>query len=326
MSEAESVERRPPSRVTRVIRVIFMSVVATTLFLNVLGFAGGYALIFDIWNHFTPIWLIVGIVSFLIAAPMRMKATASLAVFIVMIGVIRFAPYYLPALPAANATPDETLRIAIMNVNYENKNYGAIIQQIEEWNYPDIVVFPEIKDRLVENLTELEDDYPQRVRTAIGRGGYGIAVYTKLPMETIPFEADWPVLEHRMIRATLNQNGTSFTLISVHPRSVHTPARSEHIPQLRAIAEIVEETKGPLILAGDFNTTPWSPNLKGVIRADDLVDVRWGHGFQPTWPNRFSFLPIDGCYVSRHYVVNKVTRGGQIGSDHLPLLIEVARH
>jgi endonuclease/exonuclease/phosphatase (EEP) superfamily protein YafD len=95
--------------------------------------------------------------------------------------------------------------------------------------------------------------------------------------------------------------------------------------QLERIAESVAGDDRPTILVGDLNCTPWSPYFSALLETSGLRDTRQGFGNQPTWPaGRWVLrIPIDHCLVSDHFVTTRREVLPSIGSDHLPLLVEV---
>jgi len=56
-----------------------------------------------------------------------------------------------------------------------------------------------------------------------------------------------------------------------------------------------------------------------------LKDSSLGWGIQPTWPAMFLPLriPIDHCLVSPDLKIVRRKIGRDIGSDHLPLLVDL---
>jgi endonuclease/exonuclease/phosphatase (EEP) superfamily protein YafD len=74
----------------------------------------------------------------------------------------------------------------------------------------------------------------------------------------------------------------------------------------------------PVVMAGDFNATPWSAGWSvvqqaGLSRATPL---------RPTWPAHAgipALIPIDHIAASAHWVVRNSRRGPAIGSDHFPV-------
>jgi endonuclease/exonuclease/phosphatase (EEP) superfamily protein YafD len=86
-----------------------------------------------------------------------------------------------------------------------------------------------------------------------------------------------------------------------------------------------------MILAGDFNSTPWSFARReddrrfGLIRRDRAMwswpaEFVGPHGFQAPFP----FLPIDHIYAGPGWATVSVSRGPRLGSDHYPLIAVLA--
>jgi vancomycin resistance protein VanJ len=100
----------------------------------------------------------------------------------------------------------------------------------------------------------------------------------------------------------------------------------------RALARAIERLpRGePLILAGDFNTVPWS---FGMRTQDGLLKpLRRRTRFQPTFPAQinvtsqpwdFPMLPIDHLYASPNWQLGRLSRFRVPGSDHFALMAEL---
>ena len=83
---------------------------------------------------------------------------------------------------------------------------------------------------------------------------------------------------------------------------------------------------GPLIVAGDFNCTPWSPFFSDLLAATGLHDSALGFGVWPTWNS--SLLPlglkIDHVLVTGGVVARNHQVGADVGSDHFPVIVDLA--
>lgn len=77
---------------------------------------------------------------------------------------------------------------------------------------------------------------------------------------------------------------------------------------------------------GDLNVTMWSSNYSKLIADSGLANSRKGFGILATWPMFFPLLsiPLDHCLVSPGIGINACRSGPDIGSDHLPLIVELA--
>ena len=96
--------------------------------------------------------------------------------------------------------------------------------------------------------------------------------------------------------------------------------------QLDAVAQYVATVTGPKILMGDLNTSPWSHCFGRLLSRAKLVDSSRGRGVEATWPTNLIWLriPIDFCLVSEGIAVKDKQVGTDIGSDHFPLIVDVA--
>ena len=98
------------------------------------------------------------------------------------------------------------------------------------------------------------------------------------------------------------------------------------MPSWRASQRSPPRTSEPLIVAGDFNVTPWSRHFRTALERSGLNDCAAGHGLAPSWPSQFPPLGIriDHCWASHHWRSIDVRLGPSHGSDHLPLIADLA--
>jgi endonuclease/exonuclease/phosphatase (EEP) superfamily protein YafD len=90
--------------------------------------------------------------------------------------------------------------------------------------------------------------------------------------------------------------------------------------QLPALGQELAACKGPCVVVGDLNTTPWSSHYRDLLNVSGFRDCAAGRGFLPTWhaglpvPLR---IRIDHCLVNSTVSVVAVEVGASAGSDHL---------
>ncbi|HEU0178738.1 MAG TPA: endonuclease/exonuclease/phosphatase family protein [Blastocatellia bacterium] len=93
------------------------------------------------------------------------------------------------------------------------------------------------------------------------------------------------------------------------------------------LPDCLRNLPAPMICVGDLNITPWSPYYHRFIERTELVNVRKGFGLFPSWPTFLFFkwlmLPLDHCLVNEDVRVANVKTREAIGSDHLPLIVEL---
>ncbi len=127
--------------------------------------------------------------------------------------------------------------------------------------------------------------------------------------------------------ALIEAPGTTLRVVGTHPPAPES-ARSarRRDAQLDAIASFVRVGSAPTVLLGDLNTTPWGHAFRALVAESRLRDTSRGVGFQWSWPASFwpLAMPIDHAPVSEDVRVLDRRMGPPIGSDHLPLVLDIA--
>jgi endonuclease/exonuclease/phosphatase (EEP) superfamily protein YafD len=211
-----------------------------------------------------------------------------------------------------------------MNVNYLNRNAPRVLRHIRETD-PDIVVIIEANTFWMQQLAPLRASH-RFVEGFTRPSGYGMLLFSRLPVEHSTREGlgqgHLPC-----IVARLTVDGRPITLIAAHPVS---PTRARKAAyrnwQLAALGRLAASSDTPVVMIGDMNTTRWSPHFRLLLDGTGLRDTQQGRGTQVTWPVGWPLvgIAIDHCLVSRGISVHDRRVGPSIGSDHLPLLVEVA--
>lgn len=293
------------------------------LLLSVAGFFGTYHRYLELTAHFKPHYVVVSLLCLLICVALQAWTWALCALVIVALNLVIIAPWYLPPSHTLLVKPGLEIQVMCANVQYTNTNYAAFLRLIRE-EMPHVVIAQEANEPWLAHLRELAAQFPYAV-TVPGRGSSGIALYSRLPIA----HADIIYLGQQRrpgVIARLSLGATVLTLVTIHPRApLHNRAFADRNEQLLAATKVVETVPPPKLLVGDFNTSPWSPYYKRVVRDTGLRDARKGFGLLPTWPaaRLWVGLPIDHCLVSPELTVARMRTGPNIGSDHLPLIIDV---
>ena len=239
-------------------------------------------------------------------------------------------PRLEPDAEHAHRADEEPIRLLLANVNTANRGWDRVLALVEEED-PDVIALLEVSDAWLEGLAPLSQTHP--LRAAEPRGdNFGIALWSRLEPGTAEVlhhaEAQHGTADLPAIRATFDLgSGRPVTLIACHPvppigRRL-TAARNEQLGWLTMLAT----QAGPrAILAGDLNGTPWclEPHLTW-----HLQDARAtaGAGLATTWPARLPDpfrIPIDHVLHARNVTCTSLRVGPRIGSDHLPLIADLA--
>ncbi|CBN54043.1 hypothetical protein OSCI_510002 [Kamptonema sp. PCC 6506] len=152
-----------------------------------------------------------------------------------------------------------------------------------------------------------------------------MVIYSKFPLENRELKIF--SLGRKVVSTDVRVQGKIISILAVHP-SVPTRQKSfiDRNKQLAAIGEYAAQIKNPVVVVGDFNVTMWSPFYKSMVKTGGLRNARSGFGILPTWPTNkpLLYIPIDHCLITKDIQVLNIRTGRKIGSDHLPLITDLA--
>lgn len=121
-------------------------------------------------------------------------------------------------------------------------------------------------------------------------------------------------------------NDLSYNLAAAHTSPPTGAANSE--ARNRQLQGIADELAGRprTILCGDLNITPFSPWFASLLTRSGLTDPSRGSGFSPTWMRVLPpiAVPIDHILLSPDLTLVSRTVGPSLGSDHSPVIVELA--
>jgi endonuclease/exonuclease/phosphatase (EEP) superfamily protein YafD len=227
--------------------------------------------------------------------------------------------------PRAAPSGAASLRLFSANLQAGNPDLGPIAAEIGTAR-PDVVVLQELGPAMVGQLRRsgVLDAYPYRLVRA-RPGAFGIGVWSRFPL----LETDEVQVEDvTMLRVAMTVGGRRVPLWAVHTVAPVGPNRDRWHRQLAWLASAARQDR-PLIVAGDLNATRWHRGL-GKLLADGLDDAheRRGRGWAATWPrDRWPLPPVlrlDHVLVSPEIGVQAVREGIGVGSDHRPIVADLA--
>jgi endonuclease/exonuclease/phosphatase (EEP) superfamily protein YafD len=290
---------------------------------SVAGFFGQFAWWLDIGSHFrvqyTALFALLAL-CYMVGKKPRW-ALACLAFCIV--NAVPVAAYIFPARGYDTVT-GLSLRVVLINVNTECGKPEEVVALLQREN-PDIVILEEINDEWVRRLLPVLLAYPVRLlETRDDNFGIGLIARAEAISKRVVYFGS---AEVPSIVATMKLGGRPFTIVATHPLppggKEYSRCRDE---QLDCVAAYVGTNRGPLILFGDINVSPWSPRYREFIRKSGLINSSQGRSIDPTWPT-FSplfLIPIDHCLHTDAVAIKSKRIGRSIGSDHFPLIVEFA--
>jgi endonuclease/exonuclease/phosphatase (EEP) superfamily protein YafD len=287
------------------------------------------AWIADLAVHFRLQYAAMALIVFVLFALTRRPVWAAIALGIAVTNGLIAAPLVVSR-PAASGVTDVSaddgvpVRLAFVNVFYGNDEYRRVLDFVRT-EQPDAIVFAEVDADWLRELNALKKDYPNAYGTR-GKDGRGLLLLSRLPMEK-PAVAAVSNEAEPALGVTLSVQGKPLHLLGVHATwPFDFRSKTSRDEQLAELAAAAQATPRPLVILGDLNVSPFSSHFQTLLRAGNLESAASGFGWQPTWPN---FMPpagiqIDHALVSPGVQVRNFRRGPRVGSDHLPVVVDLA--
>ena len=280
-------------------------------------------------NAFTPLLFLPAWPVAVLAGVAR-RWTLAGAAFVVVAAHVAFVAPELLAREPQPAIPEGALRFRRFSANVlaGNRDAAGIAGEIRSAS-PDVVFLQEATPAFVDALERagVLGGFPHRISVP----------------RTDPFAglvaSRWPLVEQEvvevdgrpiLIRATAATELGPVRLYSVHVVAPHAGGRESWARGLDRVAAAVRSDPQPVLVAGDFNAT-WNNRPFRALLDAGLSDGAAAQGgpLHMTWPNDRRPLPalirIDHVLTTAGLTVTRLRTGQGGGSDHRPLVAEVAR-
>lgn len=316
---------------------MLFAAVAALLVLAQLGYVAAQALSLmlsrSIWpadmaNFLRPHLLAVGVGLFVLGVAMRRRSTFAGGVAALAAAV---APYALLPSPA----PDlggRPFTLVSANVLVENPNPGPFLS-VPQIASADILVLQEMTSRWQDALSA-SGHWPHESGADLGAANE-MKVYSRFPIlgETAVFPESGDTDGRHPIRLELQVGDRVVVVYAIHPQTPRGLAMwRERAAYLRDLAAALrgEAADAAVIVAGDWNTPPWSPFFRDLLATTGYrtTESRW-------WPSptRFSVryggltwmgTPIDRVVLSPNVGLVEAATGPKFGSNHLPVVVRLS--
>ncbi len=273
---------------------------------------------FELFAHFRPQYAVAALLVTLVLAGQRRSVAAGIAALL-------FAWNALPVMQRASADvplvscDGPAFTVATVNLQYSNPQHDRLLGWLAA-HPADVIVVQELTGAWSQALAG-SDAHPHRFLLT-REDPYGIGVLSRWPLQSagaIDLAGDGlPSVE-----GIVDIEGRRVRLLGLH---THWPVLPE-VARMRdaalvGAAGIASASDLPVILLGDLNLTPDSPEFTRLLDESALRDVVSGRRWRPTWQAGFwpLALRIDHVLVSPQLCVEAVEVGPSIGSDHRPVI------
>lgn len=285
-------------------------------------------------DNVTPYLFFPVVIGLLIALLLRARRLSGVYFLVTLVGVFQVGLPLMPLNFGTNTTDGTVIEVVSFNLLPDNMN----LEEASGWIHshsPDIVALQETVEDM-SAFAELAELYEYSASLASVSNS---RVYSRYPI----LEASNVAIDDRIIqRLVLDIEGSQLVFYNLH---LYMPLNERDADwlvlrydatrrdaQIVALLELIEAETLPVIIAGNFNMTEWSP-IYGEIAAQ-LKDAyrETSYGIGATFPagesaNLSAAYPrlfrLDYVWYSDPVEATSAIVGRNSGSDHLPLVVEL---
>lgn len=273
-----------------------------------------------LFEHFRVQYVVVGVVLIALVIALGVRGWFDVAAIATLVHALPLAAD-LTKSPRSEPASGIEIRVLVLNVLTENRHFDQVRQLIAD-EKPDVVGLVEVDERWITEVAPAVRDFTRRLE-APRRDNFGVALYVRGRMSGAieKLGSDLP-----SVVADLAIRDAGLRVVLTHPMPpIDTNATRLQERQLAALAERVRVLEDPVVVIGDFNTTPWSRVFARLIGRTGLCDSRAGFGIQASFPADMAVMriPIDHLLASCAVGVRARRIGPQVGSDHLPVVVDL---
>jgi endonuclease/exonuclease/phosphatase (EEP) superfamily protein YafD len=215
------------------------------------------------------------------------------------------------------------LTLVYANLYTRNGHHAEVVRRLLH-GAPDVAGLLEVDSAWLESLEALRRELPHEI-TNPRRDNFGIALFSRYPITSgglIGLTGG----DHQIDVVLEGPTGPLRLMLAHPPPPVSRWGASENRSIHEELGRRAAEARHPLVLAGDFNATPWSPDLRGLIAAGGFQRPALA-SLRPTWPRTPLFpvlgIPIDHVLVRGRLRVSEMEHLALPGSDHLGIRVRL---
>lgn len=315
----------------RMIKSLATCLLSLSIFLScmftITGSLGADVWLLDLSSHFPLQYLVVQLIGMALLLKFKPRAYLALGfalVILISLNTAKVYAYYWPKTQATKAkSAVSQLKILQINVLWSNQNYSSINKMLITTK-ADIVSLQEVTPTWYKALEHQKGlkRFPYKLKELNSRN----ILLSRIPLKNskiITVSAIEP--QNSILYAEIPLGGKTVSIITLHP--FITLSSYDETRYIQHFQELDRLPYHPYrVLIGDLNTTPWSMHYSRFLKQMDLKDARAHQGFYPTWNTfkPFFYIPIDHVFVSEQFQAIYQKVGPFIGSDHLPVYMELA--
>lgn len=261
--------------------------------------------------------ILIALMLFLLRAPVRGTLLLGGGMVSLAMTILALAPTSL--LPTGGKHDLVVISFNLLAGNTEN---GSRIADYFASSGAD-VVFTEESAPIVPYLDRLAETYPHQAGCDEVGGKCGdVLILSKYRLDNVRLFPLVPASRHQTIEADVQIGQVTVHLVAV--QLLRADYGSLHLQELQRLRQLLANQAGPIVVAGDFNATPWLSQLNQLLEKANLKRAT----IEPaTWPIGLGplGLPIDHIFVkapARHVSLDVLP--DTFGSNHRGLMAEIS--
>jgi endonuclease/exonuclease/phosphatase (EEP) superfamily protein YafD len=278
----------------------------------------------DAVNHGRPMVLLAALLAGGLAIVVSSRAGIRFGFGLVALNVVLMCLpliWQAPALSEPFEAADR-LKLITVNVYVHNADYGALDRFLRA-DPADAVFLQELKPELARDVVRgLLDLYPHVAR-CLGHGCLEV-ILSKWPIGKSIILRRGPDNPPMVIASIEKEKGRNWYVMNTHLARPNASAlQARQIDYLIRTFNIGHVSSG-IIVAGDFNLTPWSWKLN---KLSWFTGLHRHATFLRSWQADLPFVPpaflIDHVLTTPDIRAESIRTGPFLGSDHLPVIAEL---
>ncbi len=293
------------------------------------GLLGGLHWGLELFSHFKVQLAAGAAVLLVIGLTLRSASGSALAGALMLVNLYPVWPYIADSFGGAEAAPPKHLKALTFNLHHRHADLAAVEAYLAS-ERPSFALLTELPPEAGPWLEGLRKDYPHQAVDRLS-SPFDVVLLSQLPLQGVNFDrrvsSYLPVLSARICPDPTAARKGCVTIIGLHAANPlgSSPLRDEQIRLAAAKAE--RAPKGAAVLLGDLNTSPWAPIFAEALERGRLKDSALGFPLTATWisGNPLFGLPIDHVLLGRGMETVARHVGPDLGSDHLPVVAELAQ-
>lgn len=235
-----------------------------------------------------------------------------------MLNAVAVAPLFAAQAPTSGGP---VLRVLSFNTWPDNPNTDEIWAYVERLQ-PDIAVLFETSEAM---LQAPSIPLAKRYRRAT------VGEFIVLLDRDLEASVDSATHIHRATVVDVHHAGRRLHVIAAHAYPALGNSLDDDAERtFGQLEDHCRQASAPIAIVGDLNTTPWGWRFRRLLERGGLIDTEPGRGLQPSfpaWPPLLGVpfgIPIDHCVHSAELRCASRQLGPALGSNHRPLIVELA--